>query len=283
MINGLRFIIGSGCNYNCFFCHHEGYEKINCNTYDINKLKAICKFASDQGIKDISITGGEPFLYWNKLYDLLTLFKGDNFKITLNTNLVLAHKYIDYLKTFNNIEYHINFSSLNADIHKKIIEKEYLQQLKNNLFMLKENNMNVCLNVPVLKNMNTDELIDILNYSKQMNFLPRYLVLLPMNDEHKKYFYDVEDIIKEIPKSTLVKKYSYGRYDINSDLGNYEIVKCLCVDHECELCRKTTYIHLTPDLNMRLCMESKIEYKIDFTNDETVKESFQSVARRLTK
>lgn len=283
MINGLRFIIGNGCNYNCFFCHHEGYEKCSSNKYNLNDLEKIYHYAKSNNINDISITGGEPFMYWEKLKYLLFYFGTDNFKITLNTNLILADKYIDYLKELKNIEYHVNFSSINNESHKRIINATYFQKLLSNLELFKNHNLNVCLNIPVLNTINYDELIEIFNYSKQMGFLPRFLVLLPVEEEHKKYFVDVEEIMSKIPESILKRKYSYGRYDVSSKLGNYEIVKCLCIDHECDICRQTTYIHLTPELNARLCMESKEEYKLDFENELTVDESFKNLSRRLVK
>lgn len=280
-INGLRFIIGSGCNYNCFFCHHEGYEKQSYDDVDKDKLLKISNFTKNNGIHDISITGGEPFIYWNRLKYLFELFSDNNYKITLNSNLSLADKFIEIIKQYSNVEYHINFSSLKNDVHKKIIGKEYLEKLKNNLELFKSNGLNVCLNIPVLNGINDNELMDILNYCKTMDFKPRFLVLFPMNAEQQKYFLDVNEIMEKIPESKLEKKYSYGRYDVKSNIGNYEIVKCLCIDKECDLCKKTTYVHITPNLNMRLCMLGKKEYPIDFTNEKTVNESFSNVSKRL--
>lgn len=281
MINGLRFIIGSGCNYNCFFCHHEGYEKQDDLLLEKEKLDKIYNFAINNNIKDISITGGEPFLYWEKLIYILNLFRDNYFKITLNSNFVLADKYIGYLKEYKNIEYHINFSTLNENKHKIIIKKDYLKKLKQNLELYKQNDSSICLNIPVLEGINTDELINILLYANENGFKARYLVLLPMNEEQKQYLCDVNGIMSYIPNSQLLKKYSYGRHDITSTLGNYEIVKCLCVDEECDLCKKTTYIHLTPDLNMRLCMKSGVEYPIDYTDQNTVEKSFNELVKRL--
>lgn len=280
MVNGLRFIIGSACNYDCLFCHHEGYEKPSTTAVMDKKLEMLYEYAIENNIKDISITGGEPFMYWDKLKKLLDLFGNEKFRITLNTNLSLAVKYIDDLINYKNIEYHINFSSLNKDVHEQIIGKTYLEKLINNLELFKLNKQNICLNIPILKGINDNEIIDILNYCKNNNFKARFLVLLPMNEEQTKYFYDVEDIIDSIPNSELIQKYSYGRYDVKSDIENYEIVKCLCIDKECERCMQTTYVHITPDLNLRMCMESKIEYTVDYSDINTVTESFNKVLRR---
>ncbi len=54
-INGLRFIVGSGCNYNCFFCYHEGYTKDSRNNTDEINLNKLHEFSRTNNIKDISI------------------------------------------------------------------------------------------------------------------------------------------------------------------------------------------------------------------------------------
>ena len=283
MNRDIRFLVTQSCNFDCFFCHHEGYEKRSSSKYNLDSLEKIYHYAKRNNIKDISITGGEPFMYWDKLKYLLNYFGTDDFKITLNTNLIYADKYINFLKNLKNVEYHVNFSSTKKDVHESIINANYLQKLLDNLQLFKNLNLNICLNIPVLNTINSDELIEIFDYSKKMGFLPRFLVLLPVKKEHKKYYMDVEDIMSKIPESVLKRKYSYGRHDISSKLGNYEIVKCLCVNHECDICRQTTYIHLTPELNARLCMESKEEYEINFFNELTVDESFKALSRRLVR
>jgi len=283
MINGLRFIVGSGCNYNCIFCHHEGYQNTSYDSKEEEKLKQIYDFAKANKIKDISITGGEPFLYWNRLNSLLKLYGNDeSFRITLNSNFTVADKHFDDVKDYNNIEYHINFSSLNSSTHENIIKKQYLEKLKQNLADFKSiSNSRICLNIPVLGGINSDELVNIFNYCKENGFKARFLVLLPMNEDMKQYYYDIDQIISHFPNAKVLQKYSYGRYDITTDIGDFEIVKCLCIEKECQTCKKTTYIHITPDLKLKPCMLNEQSFDIDFTNQKTVEESFDAVVRKL--
>lgn len=280
-INGLRFIIGSGCNYDCFFCHHEGYRKASFDTIEKEKLDQLCEFAKINGIKDISITGGEPFLYWNKLKYLLSIFSSDDFRITLNTNFSLADLYLEEMKQFTNIEFHINFSSFDPVKHEKIIKKVYLERLKNNLLKYKENNFDICLNIPVLHDINSSELIEIFNYSVSMGFKPRFLVLYPMDKEQEKYVEDVEDIMAHFSNAKVLRRYSYGRFDIQTDEGPFEIVRCLCAKMECDICKKNTYIHITPELNLKYCMNNDDEIIVDYSDMNTVDEGFKRVLSKL--
>ena len=121
MINGFRFIIGNGCNYNCFYCHHEGITKAD-NPKDYkNRIDFISKYAHENNIFNLSITGGEPFLYSNKVLYMLDCFNDPKFRFSINTNATLIAPYIEKLKQYKcQLEFHINVSSLQKETHKKI-------------------------------------------------------------------------------------------------------------------------------------------------------------------
>ncbi len=62
IIDRLRIVITSRCNYQCFFCHNEGIrENVNdmLNTDDISLIVKVCKRL---GINRFKITGGEPLI-----------------------------------------------------------------------------------------------------------------------------------------------------------------------------------------------------------------------------
>lgn len=280
-INGLRFIVGNGCNYNCFYCHHEGYfnnNKININIENLKKLK---KFTLKNNISNISITGGEPFLYWENTKKILTEFNDPFYRKTLNSNFSLADNYIDEINSFNNIEFHINLSSLDPNTHKRIIEREYLKKVLKNLEMFRDSKHTICLNIPVIKGVNNDELISLYNYAKERNFIPRFLVLMPVDESLKSNVSSIDNIIYEFGGGRVLKKYSYGLYKVKTSYGEIEIVKCLCDDMECEICKKNTYMHLTPELDIKYCMKNDDLVNIDFESEETIENSFDEANRRL--
>ena len=118
-INGIRFIVGSGCNYKCFYCHHEGFEESKKHLIDNDKLFKLLDYCKYSRIFNISITGGEPFLYYDNTKMILDAFSEPIFKKTINTNASLIHNYFDELSKLHEIEFHINYSSLKRDIHRK--------------------------------------------------------------------------------------------------------------------------------------------------------------------
>ncbi len=280
-INGLRFIVGNGCNYNCFYCHHEGYFNRKTIVIDKEKLKKLQQYAKEHGIQNISITGGEPFMYWENTYEILQQFDDNEFNKTLNTNLSLLNQYMDQIDTLNPIEFHINLSSLNANTHKKIIDRNYLKLVLQNLELLRNTHHKICLNIPVLKEINYDELIELYCFAKERGFIPRFLVLMATSDELKSNVVTINEIIKKFGGGSVTEKYSYGLYKANTPYGVLDIVKCLCDDMECEICKKNTYLHITPDLNIKYCMYNDDTVKINFENDETIETSFNEANKRL--
>ena len=279
-IKGLRFIVGSGCNYNCFYCHHEGYYKKDKVVNLSEKIKKLKDFADQNNINSISITGGEPFIYFEELELILKTFNEKKYTITVNTNLSLLEPNLEKIKNYNKIEFHVNLSSLNSIEHKNIVRAPLLDNVLKNLQLLKETHHKVCLNIPALKGYNHNELKNLFNYAKENNFIPRFLVLLPMDDNQKQNVMTVEEIMN-IFNGKLEKKYSYGRYNITSNDGDFEIVKCLCVEMECETCKKETYMHITPELNIKYCMLSKDEILVDYGSFNNIGESFKEAQKRL--
>lgn len=280
-IKGLRFIIGSGCNYNCFYCHHEGYYKKDKVVNLSKKIKMLKDYAEQNNINSISITGGEPFMYFEELELILDAFNEEKYTITLNTNLSLLETNLEKIKNYNKIEFHVNLSSLNLVEHKNIVKASLLDNVLKNLQLLKGTHHKVCLNIPALKEYNDNELKYLFDYAKENNFIPRFLVLLPMDDNQKQNVMSVDEIINVFENGKLEKKYSYGRYNITSDDGDFEIVKCLCADMECETCKKETYMHITPELNIKYCMLSDDEVIVDYSSFNNIEKSFEESQKRL--
>ena len=70
IIDRLRIVITSKCNYQCFFCHNEGIrESINdmLNVDDISFIIKVCRYL---GINRFKITGGEPLIR-NDIIDIV--------------------------------------------------------------------------------------------------------------------------------------------------------------------------------------------------------------------
>lgn len=280
-INGLRFIVGNGCNYNCFYCHHEGFFNEQNIKIDEKKLEKIYKFTQKNNIRNISITGGEPFMYWDNTFKIINQFDSEYYNKTLNSNISLVDKYIEQLKTVSPIEFHVNLSSLNACTHQRVVDIKCLSKVLDNLNLLKETHHKICLNIPSLYEFNDDELRKLYFYAKKNGFTPRFLVLMAVCEKLKKNVMSIEEIMNKFGSGTIIDKYGYGLYKCETEIGVIDVVKCLCDDMECDMCKQNTFLHITPNLDIKYCMKSNDLVKIDFSNDETVEKSFEEANKRL--
>jgi GTP 3',8-cyclase len=282
-VKGIRFIIGNNCNFKCFYCHQEGLfckdNIIDEKSYS-TRIKKLRDFCLKEKVNDIAITGGEPFMYPKILKIILKTFEDKNFEIVINTNASLIKPHINYLQNYKNIEFHINLSSLDKKTHKEITKGELLKNVFDALELLKSTSHKIKLNIIALKNTNSSELINLFQFAKKNNFIPRILVLYKKDPKFSKYSMSENEIIK-IFEGEIIKKHSYGISEIKSNLGNFQIVKCLCENHECERCKRNTFFHLTPDLNIKYCMESEDIVPINYKNAKSIHKSFETANKLL--
>lgn len=83
----LRLLLTGSCNYNCFFCHHEGLqEEKQRPVFNAEDYTYLYKAFRDLYLSDeITATGGEP-LVRSDIFDVLKSLKEAQSKTTLVTN-----------------------------------------------------------------------------------------------------------------------------------------------------------------------------------------------------
>ena len=281
-INGLRFIVGSGCNYDCFYCHHEGLRQNERIDIDDRKLDILYNYAKQKEIKELSITGGEPFLYWQNVKKILEKFDNDKYRITLNSNFSLADKYYEPLERIKNtVEFHVNLSAVNKQTHESIINCTYLDRVLKNLEMYKDSHHKICLNILAIKGVNDHELLDIYNYAVSNGFYPRILTMMVVNEEDKDKVMTIDEILSLFTNPKIGQKYAHGLYKVESNEGNFEILKTICADLECDICAKNTFIHMTPNLDIKYCLREEEIIPCDYTSVETLDKSFKLAQKKL--
>ncbi len=145
--------------------------------------------------------------------------------------------------------------------------------------MLKETKHIIKLNIICLKTINENELVDINKFALRNGFIPRYLVFYDTKKLYSNLVMNEQEICN-IFNAKIVKRFSYG---IILATGDYdiEIVKCLCIDKECEICKKNTFLHLDPNLNLKYCIDIENVIQVDFTDIKTISKSFNKANKKL--
>ena len=133
------------CNLNCAFCYANKDDKIA----DFNFLKVFCKKIDELGVLEITLGGGEPFLYPNLIEFCNWVWKNTALGINITTNASLIdNEKVAKLKDV--------VSSIRVSI--EAIDKEYenirnvdFNTIRQSILLLKKNKIITSVNCTVLK------------------------------------------------------------------------------------------------------------------------------------
>lgn len=270
-----RFIVNYGCNYDCWFCHHEGWkdeERKNAGYMDFAKAVNLLKILYDLGYRRVTFSGGEPTLH-PFLNDLVREAHTLGFHITVVTNgsmlqRITTYEYIDTLNisihTFDNEEYKLNTHN-KFEIHTII---ENINQLQND-YPLLDLRVNTVINT-YLK----DHLIEVLNSIKKVKRIKLIEVFPLINPELS--IESVEKLINDIGLERIKQDTNRRKVLYNYDESEIMLTRVFCaqVNHNhlgIDFCREKNEISISPDFYVKKC-RSQEGIKIDLSNEQKARE-----------
>lgn len=259
----LRIILTTKCNYNCFFCHHEGIAERITEDLSIPSLERILAQARRLCVREITLTGGEPTILFDRIEYTLKYCNSWNdkphIKIVTNGSL-LTMKMIQRLnyqgKLTINLSVHAIDDETKCLISEKNISKALLKEIIKNL---NDKEIDVRFNSTVLKQINNQgEIENIIRFAIENNvYKINFMELLVRKDQKKLHkFYTSADEIEEKLVSVISKfgeiyaTYSNEKkriYKIKRGHRRYEIsiyrLSCRC---GCKKCKKNNDITIDP-------------------------------------
>jgi len=268
----------------------ENHQK-NLNNIDIEKLKYLIDSLHKSGLKNLSITGGEPCLHPEIIQILKFINKYKFNNLFFHTNgIFLSHNIMDLLfLNFNKIAvsiHSVNFSTwktmTGGDLNQfnKILENlNYLSLLR------KKSGGRVVIELKMvpLKEVNDseDEIKMFLDFCNAKGFKFKILNFEPVNENHFKFSIEYKKIISLFQKVGCqegdIDKLFRGQGDYlpykNYYYGNTYgvIIKIGCGDKRtCKQCYLSNEIFVTPLLQLKPCHVSN--KTIDLNKSITTKD-----------
>lgn len=117
--NHLFLNITSYCNSNCVYCEVKGLN--HANDLEFERQKKLIKEATDLGVKEISFSGGEPFVYY-KVWDLIDYVLNLGLELNIMSNGLMFEGFsqakIDVLKKIKRI--FVSLESADAKTHNDL-------------------------------------------------------------------------------------------------------------------------------------------------------------------
>ena len=257
----LRLLVTKYCNYKCVFCHQEGFSETVEELLTPNDYKYLFHICSKNfKSKTITITGGEP-LVRKDILDVLKELYYEKAEITLTTNGFLLGKNLEigkYLKKLN-----VSFHTAKKEKYEKIVQvPNSYEKLKESLFKFRNFNPNleIVLNVTLVKDLNDNEqeLLDILNFAKQLQVNLKFIELYPSEDEKCIKLKEVKDFL--LKNNFVIEKNSHRKEKLRKENLIITLTKIFCEivkDTQDEnICNAKNALFISPNGEAILCRNS---------------------------
>ncbi len=276
VIDYIRVSVTKQCNFRCQYC----MPTTPLNFFDDEELLPLdnvlefLKIAIDEGVKKIRITGGEPLLR-KGLDEFIAKLHAYNKEVALvlSTNGFLLKKMANDLKNAGLSRVNVSLDSLKSDRVLKISQKD---ALKNALEGIEESlkvGLKLKLNTVVMKGVNDDEILELLEYAKNKHIQIRYIEF--MENTHAKSLVkglrerEILDLIAQKYQIIEVEKPKQGSSKIYTLENGYQFG--IIAPHSDDFCQSCNRIRLASDGKICPCLyyQDAIDAKEAIINKDT--------------
>jgi cyclic pyranopterin phosphate synthase len=235
--------------------HLMTYEEI----YDIAKTFV------KHGVSKIRLTGGEPLIRKDIpiiLEKLATL----PVELSITSNAVIIDKFIEVLKANGVQKINVSLDSLDREKFKQITRRDEFKKVYDNILLLVKEGFTVKVNAVLMKGFNDNEIIDFINYTKDLPISVRFIEFMPFDgnkwDMSKMVSYkEVMDQVYETFTSDDVERLQDApndtskNYKIKGFKGSFAIISSV-TNPFCDSCNR---LRLTANGQLKNCLFSSKE------------------------
>lgn len=249
----LRISVTDRCNYRCIYCMpKEGINwKPMSEILSFEEITEFVKVAASLGIRKIKLTGGEP-LVRKGVQDLVGMLKSiDGIEeVSLTTNGSLLRQFGKVLKASGLDRVTVSVDTLKKDKFEVITRLGNLEDVLLGVEMLKSLDFKGSkINTVVMKGINDDEVLDLVDFARSVGFDIRFIELMPTDliRDWRAHFVSIDDV-----RSKIEEKYTLEPSDKKTNgpavyyrLDNIHVGFITPLSHAfCSVCNR---IRLTSD------------------------------------
>lgn len=262
----LRISLTDRCNLRCFYCMpEEGIELMEkSNIMTLEEIIDLARTFRDLGVDTIRLTGGEPLVRKNFGYLVEELAKlGVTLKIT--TNGIMLDKYLDLFQKIGLKKINLSLDTLDKAKSVFITKRDYFDRIWKNIQQALEMDMEVKLNIVLIKGVNDNEINDFIELTKNKKLTVKFIEFMPFKGNKWDWSKGVSeqeilDIVSEkfgkIEELKNPKHSTSNNFKVKGHTGSFSIVSTI-TNPFCSECNR---IRVTADGKMKNCL---------FANSET--------------
>jgi len=226
------------------------------------EIEAIAKIFCQNGVNKIRLTGGEPLVRKDAADIILRLSKLPA-AITLTTNAVRVHEFIEVFKTAGVKTLNVSLDTLQEDKFKFITRRDHYKQVVQNIELLLANNFHVKLNVVVMKGVNDNEINDFIALTKNESVHVRFIEFMPFdgNKWSSNKVLSLDEILHtaalqyNFTKMPDEKNATAKKFSIQGHKGTFAVISTMTSPF-CSTCNR---LRLTADGKLKNCLFSTTE------------------------
>jgi len=266
--NYLRISLSEKCNLRCTYCMpHDGIPlSPRSNLMTTDEIESFAKVFVANGVDKIRLTGGEP-LVRKDFSAILARLAQLPVKLSITTNALLTHRYIEDFKRYGLNDINVSLDSLNAEKFKFITRRDQYKKAFENINQLITEGFNVKINAVLMKDFNEDEIVDFIKLTKDRHINVRFIEFMPFdgNEWNKNKLVSQAEIINRVTDYFGVKalqplvneqNFTARNFRIEGFKGSFGIISSV-TNPFCDSCNR---IRLTADGKLKNCL---------FSNEET--------------
>ena len=228
-------------------------------TYE--EMLHVCELLIKLGINKVRITGGEPFIRKDIIHFLTALSKLNGLEqLTITTNGVLTAPYVHQLKTIGISSVNLSLDTLDRNRFISITRRDELSKVLQTLEALLSANIETKINAVVMDGKNTEDIIPLVNLSKELPLSVRFIEEMPFNGEedhhpglvwnHIRILDKIKENYPDIKKIDDPQFSTSYNYHIPGHKGSVGIIAA----YTRSFCGTCNRIRITPQGELKTCL-----------------------------
>ena len=236
-INYLRLAVTDRCNLRCFYCMpEEGIKYLpKKELFTFEEIERLVVLLAQIGITKVRLTGGEPFVRNDLMQLIRRIVKIEGIQdVHITTNGILTSPHIAELKSLGIASVNLSLDTLDKERFKRIARRNEFAKTWETFEQLVASNIPVKINAVVMEGQNVEDILPMVELTRNRNVSVRFIEEMPFNGEGSHYpslnwTYRkiLEHIQKEFPSIQKVKDEENStayHYQIPGFKGNVGII-----------------------------------------------------------
>lgn len=189
-INYLRLAVTDRCNLRCFYCMpEEGIHYLpKKELLSFEEIYRLVSLLATMGITKVRLTGGEPFVRTDLMKLIRSIVEIPGIKdLHLTTNGVLTSTFIPELKKIGIASVNLSLDTLDRQRFKTITRRDEFEPVIKTLDLLLKNDIPVKINAVVMDGKNIDDIVPLIELTKNSKVDVRFIEEMPFNGEGNHY------------------------------------------------------------------------------------------------